>query len=82
MPLAPGYEVQLPGIGDSVHSTPIRVVGEEVVAAGRLGKVKAWKVEIGPRPAHSVYWISKKPPYVIRAVVNSPRGYASWDMIN
>src|SRR5690348_11948383 len=80
LPLGPGYAAQLPGIGDTdLDYTPVRVVGEEMVAAGRLGKVKAWKVEIGPPPARSIYWISKQVPYVIRAVVSGPRGYASWD---
>lgn len=83
LPLAAGFETKLPGFGDGeLDYTPIRVVSEEMVGAGHLGWVMAWKVEIGPPPAHSIYWISKKPPYVIRAVVNSSRGYASWDMLN
>lgn len=83
LPLATGFDAQLPGIGDThLDFTPIRVVGEETIAAGHLGSRKTWKVEIGPRPAHSVYWISKQAPYVIKAIVNGPKGYASWDMVN
>lgn len=82
LPLAPGFQAQLPGIGDSdLDYTPIRVIGEETVAAGRLGIAKAWKVEIGPAPAKSIYWISKQAPYVLKAVVNGPHAFASWDMI-
>lgn len=81
LPLAAGFEAQLPGMGDTdIDYTPIRVVGEETIAAGRLGPRKTWKVEVGVRPARSVYWISKQAPYVIRAIVNGPNGYASWDM--
>jgi hypothetical protein len=82
LPLKPGFHVRLAGIGDrDFDYSEIRVIRQELVAAGRLGKVRAWLVEIGPTPAHSIYWISKRAPYVIRAIVNSPRGYASWDMI-
>lgn len=81
LPLAAGFEAQLPGMGDAdIDYTPIRVVAEETIAAGRLGPRRAWKVEVDPGPVRSVYWISKQSPYVIRAIVNGPDGYASWDM--
>ena len=82
LPLRAGFEARLPGIGDrDADYTQIRVVRRETVSAGRLGKVSAWMVEIGPRPAASIYWIVKGAPYVVRAVVRGPRAYGSWDMI-
>ncbi len=82
LPLASGFEARLPGVGDSdLDYTSIKVSGEESIAAGGLGIVKAWRVDIGSAPAQSTYWISKLPPYVIKVIVRGPRGYASWDMV-
>ncbi len=81
LPLRTGYRARLPGIGEAeLDYTEVRVVRQEAVEAGRLGKISAWVVEVGPSPARSVYWISKQAPYVIKAVVLGPAGYASWDM--
>ena len=83
LPLNIGYRARLPGIGDAdLDYTEIRVVRQEAVNAGRLGKMSTWAVEVGPSPPRSVYWISKQAPYVIKAMVRTPDGYASWDMLD
>lgn len=82
LPLTTGYSAVLPGIANNaLDTTSIRVVGHEEIAAGRWGKMKTWIVEIGPRPAESIYWISKRPPYVIRATVKASNAVASWDIL-
>jgi len=82
LPLKTGYSAVLPGIADNaLDTTSIRVVGQEEIPAGRRGKMKTWIVEIGPFPAASIYWISKRPPYVIRATVKASNAVASWDML-
>ncbi len=82
LPLKTGYSAVLPGLADNaLDTTAIRVVGEEEISAGRWGKMKTWVIEIGPRPAASTYWISKRPPYVIRATVKASNAVASWDIL-
>ena len=82
LPLKVGYTATLPGIGDTgLDVTAIRVVGEQEIQAGHLGKRKTWVVEIGPSPGSSIYWISKTAPYVIRATVKATNAVASWDML-
>ena len=82
LPLKTGYSAALPGFADkALDTTSIRVVGEEEIPAGRWGKMKTWIVEIGPHPAVSTYWISKRPPYVIRATVKASNAVASWDSL-
>jgi hypothetical protein len=81
LPLRVGYTATLPGMGDTASDLNlIRVVGRERIDAGRRGKFDCWAVEIGAAPSRSTYWISKQPPYVIRAAVKSPRGTAYWIM--
>jgi len=83
LPLKIGYSARLPGVGDhELDYTEIRVVRSETIKAGRLGQRPAWVVEIGPAPAGTIYWISKQAPYVLRCVVSSPKGFASWDIVN
>jgi hypothetical protein len=82
LPLRVGYKAVLPGLGErGADATEIRVVGQESVSAGHLGVKNTFVVEIGPAPARSVYWISKKAPYVIKAEVRAPDAVASWDML-
>jgi Protein of unknown function (DUF3108) len=82
LPLKDGYTANIPGVGDTAFdTTPIRVIGQENVQAGHYGKCKTWVVEVGPAASVSTYWISKAPPYVIRATVKTSNAVASWDMI-
>jgi hypothetical protein len=82
LPLRAGYAASIPGVGDaSEDATPIRVVREELVQAGRLGRVRAWVVRIGDGPTPSLYWISHRAPYVIKVVVTAPGGSVSWEML-
>jgi hypothetical protein len=82
LPLRTGYAALIPGVGDtSEDATPIRVLREEMVPAGRLGRVRAWVVRIGEAPMPTLYWISRRAPYVIKVVVTAPGGSVSWEMI-
>ena len=82
LPLRAGYSVSIPGVGDTGGDvTPIRVLREETVAAGRLGRVRAWVVRIGDGPMPTLYWISARAPYVIKVMIAAPGGSVSWEMI-
>ena len=82
LPLRTGYAASIPGVGDtSEDATPIRVLREEVVPAGRLGRVRAWVVRIGDGTMPTLYWISRRAPYVIKVVVTAPGGSVSWEML-
>ena len=82
LPLRIGYRAKIPGVGDTdLDYTEIDVVRAEVIK-GRSGRIRTFVIDIGPHPARSTYWISERPPYVIKAVVRDSKGYTSWDMIN
>jgi len=82
LPLHVGYRAALPALGENGFETAeIRVTREEVTAAGRLGKLKTFVVDVGSAPVQATYWISKSPPYVIRAEVETPNGTAVWEML-
>jgi hypothetical protein len=82
LPLRTGYAASIPGVGEmSDDVTPIRVVREETVSAGHLGRVRAWVVQIGDDPMPALYWVSRRAPYVIKVIVNATGGSISWEMI-
>jgi hypothetical protein len=82
LPLGAGYAASIPGVGETGDDlTPIQVVREEVVAAGHLGRVRAWVVRIGNEPLPTLYWISRRSPYVIKVVVRAAGGSISWEML-
>jgi hypothetical protein len=82
LPLRSGYSALIPGITDAGEDvTLIRVVRQEMVSAGHRGRIRAWVVQIGDGPAPTLYWISRRAPYVIKVTVRSGDALVSWVMI-
>jgi hypothetical protein len=82
LPLKAGYRTNLPGIGDAgFDTTAVRVLREESIPGGHLGRLKTWVVEVDEGSSTSTYWVQKSPPYVIRVTVNAINAFASWDII-
>jgi hypothetical protein len=83
LPLKVGYRATIPAMGDTgFEPAVIRVIGHAFRPIGLARRVETWVVEIGPSPSHSVYWISKTAPYVIKAEVRGPHAVASWDIVD
>ena len=88
LPLRLGYSAELPAIvmGDGdPGSVPVQVVGRERIRAGARGPVDTWIVETPvPGGGELRFWISEKPPFVIRFTVSAAgkRNYdQSFDML-
>ena len=89
LPLKVGYSgtvfaIDEIGQKDGLKLAPFKVVREETVAAGAHGKVDTFVVVADlPGEYTQTFWISQKPPYFIRLVVDYPdnRYSFSFDMI-
>jgi hypothetical protein len=82
-PLRLGYHGVLPAIAeftDDYDTVPFRVVRRERVRAGYLGPTETWVVEVG-EPTAMTFWISERPPYIIRLVLPMGGSDASFEMI-
>ncbi len=81
-PLEEGFTATFPTLSedrDEFERLTFTVRKEEMVDAGPGKQVMAWPVEIddlakNPKGSHSIFWISKEAPYVIKLVTIIPSG--------
>jgi hypothetical protein len=53
---------------------PVRVIGRETVAAAPGTTAETWVVETTPKLyGRMTWWVTKHPPYVIKAVLEIPK---------
>jgi hypothetical protein len=83
LPLRLGYAATMPALGDNgAERDEIAVERRERIAAGRLGRVDAWVVRVGPPSDGTHYWISARAPYVIKVEIERlDHSVASWTML-
>lgn len=87
LPFKVGLKGTLPAIGDGdtrITAEPFEVLRQEMVSAGARGRLKAWVVESAhPGDFTMTFWLVKKPPYVIKLVMNdiTHGRVLTWDMI-
>jgi hypothetical protein len=80
LPLKEGYKVTLPSLSedrDELDRITVTVGKQELVDAGPGKQVMAWPVDTEGNYAnksHSIFWITKEPPYVIKLVTTIPTG--------
>ena len=80
LPLKAGYKATFPTLSedrDELDQIAITVGKEELVDAGPGKQVIAWPVDTEGNYAnksHSIFWITKEPPYVIKLVTIIPTG--------
>ena len=87
LPMKAGFSGSLPAVADfndvlSVES--FHVLRQESVRAGSHGMVRAWVVESAkPGNYTMTFWITKKPPYIIRLVYDdfANKRLLTWDML-
>jgi hypothetical protein len=82
LPLKEGFEAQLPTLSedrDELDLVTLKVGKQELTDAGPGKQVMAWPVDTEGNYAnhsHSIFWITKDPPYVIKLVTFIPS--AKW----
>ena len=75
-----GYQASFPSLSedrDEMEWVTITVGKQEMVDAGPGKQVMAWPVDTEANYAnksHSIFWITKEPPYVIQLVTTIPTG--------
>ena len=78
LPLKEGFTATIPTLsekGDEFQWVTFTVRKQEMVEAGPAKQVIAWPVEIDePDQSHSIFWVSKDAPYVIKLVTIMPKG--------
>ena len=80
LPLREGYKATFPSLSedrDELEWVTITVGKQELVGAGPGKQVLAWPVDTEAEYAnksHSIFWITKEPPYVIQLVTTIPAG--------
>jgi hypothetical protein len=80
LPLKEGYKATLPTLSedrDELDRVTVTVGKQELVDAGPGKQVLAWRVDTDGNYAnqsHSIFWITKDPPYVIKLVTVIPAG--------
>jgi hypothetical protein len=80
LPLAEGFKATFPALSedrDELDRITIAVGKQELVDAGPGRQVMAWPVDTEGNYAnksHSIFWITKEPPYVIKLVTTIPTG--------
>ncbi len=80
LPLKEGLKVALPALSedrDELDWVTITVGKQELVDAGPGKQVMAWPVDTEANYAnrsHSIFWVTKEPPYVIKLVTTIPTG--------
>jgi len=80
LPLKEGYTASLPTLSedrDELERVVVTVGKQELVDAGPGKQVLAWRVDTEGNYAnkgHSIFWITKEPPYVIKLVTVIPTG--------
>jgi hypothetical protein len=78
LPLADGYAAEIPTLDTNTMAidwVPVRVKGREIVPAGAGKKMETWVVETPTKLyGRMTWWVTKQPPYVIKAVLEVPKG--------
>ncbi|HEX4201232.1 MAG TPA: DUF3108 domain-containing protein [Chthoniobacterales bacterium] len=76
LPLADGYTAEIPTFDTNkmaIDWVPVRVKGRETVDAGPGKKAQTWVVETATKLyGRMTWWVTKEPPYVIKAVLKVP----------
>jgi len=76
LPLANGYTAEIPTLDTNkmaIDWVPVRVKGRETVDAGPGKKARTWVVETATKLyGRMTWWVTKEPPYVIKAVLEVP----------
>jgi hypothetical protein len=77
LPLADGFRAEIPALDTDtmgVDWVPVHVIGRETVDAGPGKKADTWVVETPTKLyGKMTWWVTKEPPYVIRAVLEIPK---------
>lgn len=77
LPLDFGYQAEIPALDTNnmaVDWVSVRVTGRETVGAGPGKAAEAWVVETATKLyGRMTWWVTKKPPYVIKAVLEIPK---------
>lgn len=80
LPLKEGFQATLPSLSedlDELDQVTVRVGKQELVDAGPGKQVLAWPVDMEANYAnksHSIFWVTKEAPYVIKLVTVIPTG--------
>jgi hypothetical protein len=78
LPLGDGYATEIPAFDTNkmaIDWVPVRVKGREIIAAGVGKKTETWVVETSTKLyGRMTWWVTKEPPYVIKAVLEVPKG--------
>jgi hypothetical protein len=77
LPLADGYAAEIPTFDTNkmaIDWVPVRVKGRETIPAGAGKKTETWVVETPTKLyGRMTWWVTKVPPYVIKAVLEVPK---------
>jgi hypothetical protein len=77
LPLAEGYEVEIPTFDTSkmaIDWVSVRVKGRETVPAGAGKTAETWVVETSTKLyGRMTWWVTKGAPYVIKSVIEVPK---------
>jgi hypothetical protein len=80
LPLADGYAAEIPAFDTvtmAIDWVPVRVKGRETIPAGAGKKAETWVVETPTKLyGRMTWWVTKEPPYVIKAILEVPKGDA------
>jgi hypothetical protein len=80
LPLKEGFKATLPTLSedrDELDRVTVSVGKQELVEAGPGKQVMAWPVDTEANydnKSHSIFWVTKEPPYVIKLVTVIPTG--------
>jgi len=80
LPLTEGLKAGLPALSedrDEYDRVAVTVGKQELVDAGPGKQIMAWPVDTEANYAnksHSIFWVTKEPPYVIKLVTTIPTG--------
>lgn len=80
LPLKEGYRATLSTLSedrDELDHVTVTVGKQELVEAGPGRQVMAWRVDTEANydnKSHSIFWVTKEPPYVIKLVTVIPTG--------
>lgn len=82
-PLDYGYRASFPALmlgsggpaaGPVLNWLELEVAGRESVAAGAMGEVETWMVDVTQDPVTFRFWLSKQAPYIIKLRMTQPNG--------
>ena len=80
LPLKEGLTAQLPTLSedrDEPETVTIKIGKQELMDAGPGKQVMAWRIDTEgnyDNKSHSIFWVTKDPPYVIKLVTTIPTG--------